>query len=541
MQTRNKNHFLERTNIMKKTLAILTAFSIILTLTACNNSEKDSGFMNASPGGNVGILAHYSDSPYYESDKWRYAEFEHNEEYNITEESPFINVLTSPLSTFSASPNTASYSNMRRFINQGQLPPAQSIRIEELVNYFSYDYPAPTANDNAPFSITAEIAVCPWNENNLLAMIGIQGEELRSENRVPNNVVFLIDVSGSMDTPNRLPLVQQSFKMLVEQLDDNDIISIVTYAGSDKIVADSVSGGRKNELKNIIDNLSAGGSTAGSKGIQTAYELAEKNFIEGGNNRVILATDGDFNVGISSQDGLKTLIEEKRDNGVFLSVLGYGMYNLKDSTMENLAKYGNGNYAYIDTLEEAKKVLVDEFDATMYVIAKDLKLQVEFNPAVVGQYRLIGYDNRRMANEDFDNDQKDAGDIGAGFSVTAFYEIILADGELNDTSLRYQTAQLTDSDDFFTVKVRYKEPDSDVSSLVERTAGAEAFTENPSETWNFGSAVAEFGLILAGSQFKGSANTQSVVERASANLGHDIYALRQEFTRLVREFERISG
>ena len=476
-------------------------------------------------------VAEYSDNIIHDDESWRFAEFEANEDYNITEESGFKNAVLEPLSTFSASPNTASYSNMRRFLGYGQVP--QGVRIEELVNYFSYDYPAPSPNSPEPFSITAEIAACPWNGDNLLAMIGIQGAEIRDDEKVQNNVVFLIDVSGSMNSANRLPLVRESFKMLVDTLDENDIISIVTYAGSDRIVCDSMPGDRKNDLKNIIDNLTAGGSTAGSKGITTAYELAEKNFIVGGNNRVILATDGDFNVGVSSADGLKRLIEEKKDGGVFLSVLGYGMGNLKDSTMENLAKYGNGNYAYIDTIQEAKKVLVDEFDATMYVIAKDLKLQVEFNPGVVKEYRLIGYDNRRLANEDFDNDQKDAGDIGAGFSVTAFYELVLADGEFDGNMLRYQTTELTGSDDFFTVKIRYKAPDGDVSRLVEREINAEHFTANPSRDFGFASAVAEFGLILTDSAYKGSANTDSVITRASANLGEDVYGLRKEFVELV--------
>jgi Ca-activated chloride channel family protein len=524
---------------MKKLLIILLLGIFIFTLTACHGDYFDSatgGMANSEPMNYPESMNEMA----FGSDDWRFAEFEESESYNFSVESPFINALTSPLSTFSASPNTASYSNMRRFINMGQKPPVDSIRIEEMINYFDYDYRKPNADDDAPFSINAEVAVSPWNENNLLAKIGIQGKDLRDEDRLANNVVFLIDVSGSMNRPDRLPLVQESFIMLIDQLNENDIISIVTYAGNDRVVADSMSGDRKNELKDIISNLHAAGSTAGSKGIQTAYELAEKNFITGGNNRVILATDGDFNVGITGRNELKRFIEEKTDTGVFLSVLGYGMGNLKDDTMENLAKYGNGNYAYIDTLEEAKKVIVHEFDATMYVIAKDLKLQVEFNPAVVAEYRLIGYDNRRLNNEDFDNDQKDAGDIGAGFSVTAFYEIVLVSEETDGGSLRYQNPELTDSDDFFTVSVRFKEPDGHESSLVELVVGAGYFTENPSGIFNFASAVTEFGLILMASQFAGSANTQSVITRASENLGDDRHGLKAEFVQLVQEFERIS-
>lgn len=459
-----------------------------------------------------------------------------DEEYSNPDESPFKNALTEPLSTFSASPNTASYSNMRRYINGGIIP--TGVRIEELINYFKYDYTKPPENSEHPFAINAEVAACPWNENNLLAMLGIQGEELNK--KLYNNVVFLIDVSGSMGSENKLPLLQESFKLLVDSLDGNDIISIVTYAGSDKIVADSVKGSQKDKLKDVIDKLSAGGSTAGADGITTAYEIAEKNYILGGNNRVILATDGDFNVGISSLDGLTELIEAKKDNGVFISVLGFGMGNLKDSKMETIAKHGNGNYAYIDTIEEAKKVLVDEFDSTMYVIAKDLKLQVEFNPAVVKEYRLIGYDNRRLENEDFNNDAKDAGDIGAGFSVTAFYELIPAGGGYNDDgTLKYQTPELSGSEDYMTVKVRYKEPDGDTSILVEKEVGAKMFTNKPSVDFNFASAVAEFGLILTDSAYKGSASADNAALRAIFGLGEDRYGFRKEFVGLIEKYKRI--
>lgn len=459
-----------------------------------------------------------------------------DEEYGEYKESRFMNALISPLSTFSASPNTASYSNMRRFINNYGKP--AGIRIEELINYFSYDFPEPDENSEHPFEITVEVAICPWNDKNLLAMIGIKGEEL--EKKLYNNVVFLIDVSGSMNESNKLPLLQESLKLLVDSLDDNDIISVVTYAGSDRIVADSVKGSRKEELKNVIDRLSSGGSTAGAMGINTAYEMAEKNFILGGNNRIILATDGDFNVGISDLGGLTALIEEKKDSGIFISVLGYGMGNLKDNKMETIAKYGNGNYAYIDTIEEAKKVLVDEFDSTMYVIAKDLKLQAEFNPATVKEYRLIGYDNRRLANEDFNNDEKDAGDIGAGFSVAAFYEIVPSDGSFDaEDALKYQTPEVGESSDFLTVKVRYKEPEGDESILVEKEVDAGMFTENPSADFRFASAVAEFGLILTDSEYRGNANADSVSVRALQGLSDDRYGFREEFVGLVEKYKRI--
>jgi Ca-activated chloride channel family protein len=462
------------------------------------------------------------------------------EQYGTAEESPFQSVLTNPLSTFAANPNTASYSNMRRMINQGLVPPAQSVRIEEFINYFSYDYPAPNRRSEHPFSINAEVAVCPWNTDNLIAKIAVQGEAVQGQ-RLRNNVVFLIDVSGSMNQPDRLPLVKESFLMLLDKIDEGDIISIVTYAGDNATLVEGVPGNQKQLLTNAVNSLTAAGSTGGSGGITKAYELAHANFIQGGNNRIILATDGDFNVGVTSTHGLVELVREHKGRGVSLSVLGYGMFNLNDTMMEEIAKAGNGNYAYIDTIEEAKKYLVDEFDSMMYTIAKDLKIQVEFNPAVVAEYRLIGYDNRRLNNEDFNDDTVDGGDIGAGFSVSALYELVLTDSGNHSTidPLIYQTSEFTGSSDYMNVKVRYKRPDDDVSRLVQKTISADYLTSRPSDNFLWASAVAQFGLILRQSQFAGNANTDSVIELARS-CSPDEYGLRREFIRLVQEFRILS-
>ena len=531
---------------MKRT-KIFTAALLILTmaLTACTGG-KDEGFAGVPEGGNGNVMQYfdaieYADEAEHDDESWRNEEITPNEQYGLYEESPFKSAAVSPLSTFSANPNTASYSNIRRFINGDRVPPPQSIRIEEMVNYFRYDYPAPTHNSEHPFTINTEVAVCPWNSDNLLAMIGIQGESLANKERLPRNIVLLIDVSGSMNSPERLPMVKESFVAMIERFNEKDVVSIVTYAGNSRIEADSISGANKSELTKIINGLSAGGSTAGATGILEAYELAEKNFIEGGNNRIILATDGDFNVGVSSRDGLVELIEKKRNKGIFISVLGYGMHNLNDYMMESIAKHGNGNYAYVDTIEEAKKVLVDEFDSTMYVIARDLKIQVEFNPAVVKEYRLIGYDNRRLNNEDFNNDAKDAGDIGAGFAVTAFYELVLSeDGETSDSvdGLTYQTSEFTGSSDFMNVKIRYKAPDGDTSKLVEKVVGENEFTETPSDRFNFASAVAEFGLILSESKFSGNASVSNVISRAKTALSNDHLGFKSEFVSLVERYSK---
>ncbi len=344
------------------------------------------------------------------------------EEYNQIEEQPFLLVKNSPLSTFSIDVDTASYSNVRRFLNNRELPPADAVRIEEMINYFTSDYPYPQGN--IPFSVTTEISQAPWQKQHKLVLVGLQGKPIAKENLPPSNLVFLIDVSGSMDEPNKLPLLKSAFSLLVQQLEKKDTVSIVVYAGAAGVVLPPTPGNQKSKILAAINNLEAGGSTAGGEGIQLAYKLAKDNFFKSGNNRVILATDGDFNVGVSSEGELVKLVEQYRNDNIFLTVLGFGMGNYKDNKMEQLANKGNGNYAYIDNSQEANKVLVSEMGANLLTIAKDVKIQVEFNPAKVQAYRLIGYDNRRLNDRDFNDDQKDAGELGAGHSVTALYEII---------------------------------------------------------------------------------------------------------------------
>jgi len=467
---------------------------------------------------------------------WRNVPMNPNEEYDGSSETPFKDVATSPLSTFSSDVDTASYSNMRRQINDGIQP--QGVRIEELVNYFDYNYAAPKAGAPDPFGVTVQVANCPWEPAHKLAMVGIQATKAVPSNE-GNNIVFLIDVSGSMASHDKLPLLKQSFSLLIDTLGENDVVSIVTYAGSNRVVADSVPGSNHSQLQRMIKNLESGGSTGGAAGLERAYELAEKNFIKGGNNRVILATDGDFNVGPSSDEQMKTMIEQKRDSGIYISVLGFGGGNLKDSKMETIADAGNGNYFYIDTLNEARKVLVDEFNSTMFVVAQDLKLQVAFNGAVVKQYRLIGYNNRRLENEDFNNDAKDAGDVGAGHSVTAFYELVLGNSNEAADDNPYSKTTYGSSTDFFTVSVRYKAPGANESTLVEHPVGPNAYTTRPSIDFRFAAAVTEFGLILTDSQYQGQASLASVRELASASIGEDPYGLRAEFLELVERYTSV--
>lgn len=392
------------------------------------------------------------------------------EEYEEMEENGFKTVGDHPMSTFSIDVDAASYSNMRRFINKGELPPAEAIRTEELINYFSYNYPRPTGND--PVRITAEVGACPWNAKHRLVRIGLKAKEIPTEKLPVSNLVFLIDVSGSMYGPQRLGLVQSSLKLLVNNLRDEDRVAIVVYSGSAGEKLPSASGSDKQKIREAIDELTAGGSTAGGEGIKLAYKIARQNFVKGGNNRVILCTDGDFNVGVSTNQGLEKLIEQERRSGVFLTVLGYGMGNYKDNKMQTLAEKGNGNHAYIDNLQEANRVLVNEFGATMHTVAKDVKLQVEFNPSQVQAYRLIGYENRLLKDEDFNNDAKDAGEMGAGHTVTAFYEIVPAGvesefvGKVDDLKYQKKTKliiQPIGSKELLTVKLRYKAPDGDVS------------------------------------------------------------------------------
>ena len=468
------------------------------------------------------------------------------EEYKEIAENNFKTVSESPLSTFSIDVDAASYSNMRRYINKGELPPADAIRTEELINYFSYDYPQPTGND--PVKITTEVGACPWNVKHRLVRIGLKAKEIPTDKLPVSNLVFLIDVSGSMYGPQRLGLVQSSLKLLVNNLRDEDRVAIVVYSGSAGEKLPSTSGSDKQKIREAIDELTAGGSTAGGAGIKLAYKMAKQNFVKGGNNRIILCTDGDFNVGVSSDEGLEKLIEQERKSGVFLTVLGYGMGNYKDSKMQVLAEKGNGNHAYIDNLQEANRVLVNEFGATMHTVAKDVKLQIEFNPSQVQAYRLIGYESRLLKDEDFNNDAKDAGEMGAGHTVTAFYEVVPAGiksdftGKVDD--LKYQKtkpapAVTNNSKELLTVKLRYKAPDGNTSKKIEQPL-IDDKKEKVSSDFRFASAVAMFGQLLRDSDFKGDATYDKVISLAKTSLDNDEKGYRREFIRLAETAEGLA-
>lgn len=464
--------------------------------------------------------------------------------YDLYKQQAFKNVFAEPLSTFSIDVDAASYSQIRRSLNMGSLPHPEIVRIEEIVNYFKYDYPQPDGED--PFSITTEVSECPWNKANKLVHIGLQGEELELDERPSNNLVFLIDVSGSMSSHDKLPLLQKSLRLLVDKLEESDKISIVVYAGAAGVVLQSTRGDQQEKILQAIDRLHAGGSTAGGAGIELAYSIAEKQFIKNGNNRVLLCTDGDFNVGISSADGLEQLIEKKRESGVFLTVLGFGTGNFQDHKMETLADKGNGNFAYIDNLQEAQKVLVQEFWGTIFTIAKDVKIQVEFNPANVLAYRLIGYENRRLAAEDFNDDRKDAGELGAGHTVTALYEVIPVGGDLPDErpsvdSLKYQLTKPTLAtglgDELLTVKLRYKKPDGEVSNLLSVPVSTETVAlDSSSVNMQFSAALSLFGMTLLDQDLKVSqrmGQLQEVIKLAKEGKGEDEDGRRAEFIRMA--------
>ena len=468
------------------------------------------------------------------------------EEYNTIVENEFLDALSNPLSTFSIDVDAASYSNARRFIQDGQLPPKDAVRVEEFINYFDYDYPQP--KDDHPFAVFTELGTCPWNENNYLLHVGIKGRELADEERTNCNLVFLLDVSGSMEPENKLPLVKKAFKFLVNNLQDNDKISIVVYAGSAGLVLPTTLGNEKTKITSVLDNLHAGGSTAGGAGIQLAYKIAKENFIDGGNNRIILATDGDFNVGVSNTSELIEMIEKKREEGIFLTILGFGMGNYKDGRLEELADKGNGNYYYIDNILEAKKVFDHDLMGTLFTIAKDVKMQIEFNPVKVAMYRLIGYENRLLKKEDFDDDKKDAGELGAGHTVTALYEIVpakTANTYEEREDLKYQISKLTymakNSDELLTLKLRYKPPKEDVSKLITSVVRDKVNSiESASKNFNFSAAVAGFAMLLRESQFKGNNDFSSIEELAVNSLGKDLYGYRDEFVSLVKRAKKLS-
>ncbi|WP_417199678.1 YfbK domain-containing protein [Bizionia sp.] len=467
--------------------------------------------------------------------------YDNNDIYEEIVENTFENVKTKPLSTFSIDVDKASYSNIRRMINNGQEIPANSVKIEEMVNYFDYDYPQPTGKH--PFSINTEQIQTPWNTDTQLVRVGLQGKTYENDQLPASNLTFLIDVSGSMGNANKLPLLKSAYKLLVNQLRPQDYVSIVVYAGAAGVVLEPTSGIEKEKIIAALDKLQSGGSTAGGRGIELAYSLAEKNFKKNGNNRVILATDGDFNVGASSDKDMEKLIEDKRKTGVFLSVLGFGYGNYKDSKLETLADKGNGNHAYIDTMQEAQKVFGKEFGGTLFTIAKDVKIQVEFNPAVVQAYRLIGYENRLLADEDFIDDTKDAGELGSGHTVTALYEVIpvgVKSHYLKDISdLKYTKNENASSfsDELFTVKFRYKKPDGDKS--IEMVHVHENKVENASVDMKFASAVALYGMQLRHSEYDNNSKLNDVLDLAKQGRGQDGNGYRSEFVRLVNAYNSL--
>jgi Ca-activated chloride channel family protein len=468
------------------------------------------------------------------------------ERYAEISENPFLETVRAPLSTFSIDVDTASYANVRRFLNEGRLPPRDAVRIEELINYFEYDYPQP--DGDLPFSVNTEVAACPWNAKHKIVQIGLQGKKVSLDNLPPSNLVFLVDVSGSMNAPDRLPLLKQGLKTLVAQLSSKDRVAVVVYAGASGLALPSVPADDKGEILGAIENLEAGGSTNGGQGIRLAYQVAQDNFIANGNNRVILATDGDFNVGLTGDGELVSLIEQKRRSNIFLSVLGFGTGNLNDSMMEKLADKGNGNYAYIDTADEARKALGQQIAGTLHAIAKDVKIQVEFNPAKVAGYRLIGYENRLLADTDFNDDRKDAGEIGAGHSVTALYEIVPAGQKVINPGideLRYSRVEPSETKfnaELLTVKLRYKEPEGSESKLLSigLLDGNTAF-ESASENLRFAAAVAGFGMLLRDSNYKGNASFDGIRQIANSARGGDLKNYRSDFLELIEKAIRMNS
>ena len=530
----------------KTVLRSMIASFTVLALTACGKTtgSGNNAYVNCVEPACVADSGDYGYFVYDSvSDPYFYDEFDegiqfNTEEYDSITENVFKDVSTSPLSTFAADVDSASYSNLRRMINMGYAPsdiPEGAVRAEEMINYFTYDYKGPEGDE--PFGINAEISDCPWNREHKLLHLGLQTEAIDFSETPDSNIVLLVDVSGSMSDENKLPLVKESFGMLIDNLSEKDSVSIVTYANGVKVVLDSVSGDDKDTIRNAINRLGAGGGTNGSGGIEEAYKLAEKNFIKGGNNRIIIASDGDFNIGNTSVSGLSEQIKKEAKKGIYLSVLGFGMYNYSDSVMETLADDGNGNYAYIDTLHEAKKVFVNELSANMLTVAKDVKLQVEFNPMYVSEYRLIGYENRALNNEDFNNDKKDAGEIGAGHSVTVLYEIVPAtkENETDTTELKYQESTLTkealESNDWLTLSIRYKEPDEDESKLLEYQIGSDSYTDEPSDDFIFSASVAETAMLIRKSDYIADGSYKHVVEELKSIPLSDEY--RREFATLV--------
>ena len=461
------------------------------------------------------------------------------ETYKEIKENSFVAVAQQPVTTFSADVDRAAYANVRRIIGYGQIPPKDAVRIEEMVNYFDYDYPAPEEGSVSPLRVSPELAPAPWNPNHLLLRIGLQAKKIDLAKAPPSNIVFLIDVSGSMDEENKLPLLKSSFKMLLGQLRPDDKIAIVTYANGTKVALPSTSVKDKEKIIKVLDNLYASGGTSGGRGIQLAYEQAQKSFIKNGNNRIILATDGDFNIGINNTTDLEKFIEKQRERGIYMSVLGFGIGNYRDDMAETIADKGNGNYAYIDNITEAKKVLVNELSGTLFAVAKDVKLQLEFNPKYVKEYKLIGYENRMLANEDFTNDKKDAGEIGAGHTVTALYELVPSDGKVAQ-SLRYQSQELNEKgkgNELGFLKIRYKDPkvkDTKSVEITEPLVFNKKALKETSTDYRFAASVAEFGILLRDNSNKANATYDQVIELAEGAIGKDPEGYRKEFVRLVK-------
>ncbi len=518
-------------NFFKKTTCVTVAFLMQLSLfTGCGGTDtSDSKF---EPNSKT-LYEESSENTYdvgCETETGSYNGYNNStdintidsREYDYEDENPFHSVETTPYSTFAADVDTASYSNIRGYIQSGTPVPISAVRIEEMINYFHYDYEPP--KDGEPFSVSMEIGDCPWNSEHKLVQIGLQTEQLDLEKAKPSNFVFLIDTSGSMGDSNKLPLVQTAFTQLIENLGENDRISIVTYAGSDEVLLSGARGDETDKITAALDSLTAYGSTNGSAGINTAYELAEEYFIKGGNNRVILATDGDLNVGITDEGGLTKLIEKKKESNVYFSVLGFGTDNLKDNKLEALADHGNGNYSYIDSVYEAKRVLVTELGSTLHTVAKDVKFQAEFNSAAVSEYRLIGYENRTMAAEDFDNDTVDGGEIGAGHRVTVLYEVALTDS----------SSKLLD------LSIRYKEPEGNDSKLLTYELTADAYSEESSDNMKWSSSVAAFGMLLRESDYSGTADYDMVLTLADST-SHSDDPLKNEFISLVKSYAKLNA
>ena len=523
---------------MKTNVSLMLLSALLLA--ACGNPE---GHRNSSNSANQlpppAYDAVVEEMEIANSEEPSQQQLRSNETYKEISENPFVAVAQQPVTTFSADVDRASYANLRRMLGYGQLPPKDAIRIEEMINYFDYDYPAPTKEATSPLRVTPELAPTPWNPEHLLLRIGLQAKKLDLAQAPPSNIVFLIDVSGSMDEPNKLPLLKSSFKLLLTQLKPTDRVAIVTYASGTKVALSSTPVKEKQKIEKVLDNLYASGSTSGSSGIQLAYKEAQKNFIKNGNNRIILATDGDFNVGISNPRELEKFIEKQRESGIYMSVLGFGMGNYRDDMAETIADKGNGNYAYIDDLTEAKKVLVNEFSGTLFAVAKDVKLQIEFNPKYVKEYKLIGYENRMLANEDFTDDKKDAGEIGAGHTVTALYELIPSEGKVAQ-NLRYQTKELNEKgkgNELGFLKIRYKDPkvkDAKSVEVTEPLLFAKKSLNETSVDFRFAASVAEFGILLRGNSNKAQATYDQVVELANGAIGKDEEGYRKEFVRLVK-------